>query len=281
MGQAGAGHPGNNWKRQKMDMFDRAFQQARGILESSSDNHTKLFNLLQVSSYFWSVALSEHAVAQRGDAVSSGPFEGLKFPVSEVEGCLLPRILGCYEAELHEKLEDILKTKYDCIINIGCGEGYYAVGLARRLPEATVYAHDINIKAQEKCANLSELNGVRERVIVGGEFSGENFRKFSGKRTLVLCDIEGGELNLLRPDLYPELKQFDIVVELHDFIKAGTSHEVIERFRETHDIELVENNLFRKPLVPDWMKSMHDLTLLLAVCEFRPGPTPWAIMRAR
>jgi hypothetical protein len=39
-------------------------------------------------------------------------------------------------------------------------EGYYAVGFALRMPDAIVYAFDIDPTAQHYCANLAKLNCV-------------------------------------------------------------------------------------------------------------------------
>jgi hypothetical protein len=58
------------------------------------------------------------------------------------EGCAVPKLLGCYEQELHPALNRAIDTDYGVILNIGCAEGYYPVGLARVLPTAHVIAFD-------------------------------------------------------------------------------------------------------------------------------------------
>jgi hypothetical protein len=52
-----------------------------------------------------------------------------------VGSALIPKLLGCYEAELHGVIACALNTTYDTIIDIGCAEGYYAVGLALHFPD--------------------------------------------------------------------------------------------------------------------------------------------------
>src|SRR6202008_1532945 len=101
----------------------------------------------------------------------------------------------------------------DDIIDVGCAEGYYAVGLARLAPQATVHAFDIDEAARTACAELARRNGVAERVRIGGAFPPEGFEAFAGRRVLVMVDAEGAELDVLRPDLAPSLAGMSLIVE--------------------------------------------------------------------
>ena len=69
---------------------------------------------------------------QKGN-VLSGPFAGMAMlPESSWgDGDLAPKLLGCYEAELHPAIAKAISRKPKNIVNIGCAEGYYAVGMAR------------------------------------------------------------------------------------------------------------------------------------------------------
>jgi protein-L-isoaspartate O-methyltransferase len=60
------------------------------------------------------------------------------------DGYRAAKLLGAYEHSLHDVLLKPVSRQPDPIINVGCAEGYYAVGLARLLPDATVYAFDID-----------------------------------------------------------------------------------------------------------------------------------------
>jgi hypothetical protein len=44
------------------------------------------------------------------------------------------------------------------IINVGCAEGYCAVGMARLLPPGRIYAFDINPQAQDICASTRNIS---------------------------------------------------------------------------------------------------------------------------
>jgi 2-polyprenyl-3-methyl-5-hydroxy-6-metoxy-1,4-benzoquinol methylase len=77
--------------------------------------------------------------------VLNGPFEGLKFPAMDIKEInLASKITGSYESELHAVVEEICLTPYRDVLDVGCAEGYYAVGFARRLRQATVHAFDID-----------------------------------------------------------------------------------------------------------------------------------------
>ena len=102
------------------------------------------------------------------------------------------------------------------MLNIGCAEGYYAVGLARAMPRARSLAFDTNPKAQAACKQLAAKNGVSDRVTVGGLFSPSDFADYVDESTLVFCDIEGAELELLDPALAPALESLDLIVESHE-----------------------------------------------------------------
>ena len=75
--------------------------------------------------------------------------------------------------------------------DIGCAEGYYAVGMAGRMPATRVDAFDIDPAAQRACGELAARRGVAERVRVGARFTADDFAAYAGRKTLVLCDVEG------------------------------------------------------------------------------------------
>lgn len=194
-----------------------------------------------------------------------------------VEGSLYPKLAGTYESELHPILEDIAATPYDHVINIGAADGYYAAGLALRLPGAVVDAYDIDGPAREASRATAELNGVSARVRVHGGFD-PGFVE-PGLRVLVVCDCEGCELDALDPARGPWLAAADILVELHDFIDRRVSPSMVQRFGETHEILVIDS----QPHDPDGVPALRRLSRrerMLAVDERRPVPMQWMWMRS-
>lgn len=223
--------------------------------------------------------IDEEMIRREGLTVRGGPFAGMTLPAKAAEGCLTPKLLGCYEADLHPAIAAI-DPETAVVLDIGCAEGYYAVGLARRMPGVRVEAHDTNPVAQEACRELAALNGVGDRVAVGGEFRGADFARFAGRRAFLLMDIEGGEDALLRPDLYPALGAMPIVVECHDVFRRGLADEIAGRFAATHDVERILPRLAPMTL-PAWFDELGHMDQLLATWEWRSGPTPWLVMRPK
>jgi 16S rRNA (guanine1207-N2)-methyltransferase len=52
------------------------------------------------------------------------------------------------------------------MLDLGCGYGPIAVAIARRCPEATVWAIDVNERARHLCRRNAESAGVGDRVLV-------------------------------------------------------------------------------------------------------------------
>ncbi|THD81096.1 MAG: methyltransferase domain-containing protein [Phenylobacterium sp.] len=217
---------------------------------------------------------------QHGAIIWSGPFKGMEYVSTATEGALLPRLLGSYESELHRHLQAFAAEDLECVIDVGCAEGYYAVGLARMMPKVTVYAHDIAEKALIACRELAAKNGVADRVIVGGEFKPTDFEAFAGRRTLVMVDAEGAELDVLQPELSPALAGLSLIVETHDVYRPGALATLVQRFMPTHHIVRVDQHYMPfEP--PPWFRDMPHLDRLLAVWEWRLAPTPWLVMRPK
>ena len=99
-------------------------------------------------------AITDTLLPQLGDRVVAGPFAGMTYPPDSAEGYFVPKLLGCYEQELHPALAQFCQGRPGTVLNIGCAEGYYAVGLARALPNVTIYAWDIAPNAREKTARM-------------------------------------------------------------------------------------------------------------------------------
>lgn len=212
--------------------------------------------------------------------VQSGPFEGMQYIPAAAGSSLSPKLVGCYEAELHKLIESFPKRGYQRVINVGCGEGYYAVGLARMLPQVGVFAFDLNPQAQQLCRQLAQVNGVAQRVQVGGNCSAAELTQLITPQTLLFCDIEGAERQLLDPAAIPALKKCDLVVEMHDFLDPGISNLIFQRFATTHATTLIPQG-GRDPYAFPALKTLSQFDQFLITKEDRPGLTPWAFLAAR
>lgn len=226
----------------------------------------------------WRAHVLENALVERsGDAVLSGPFAGMVYPVRSAEGARTPRLIGSYERSLFPVIDQIIRHPYARVIDIGCAEGYYAVGLARAMRATLVHAHDIDDRAQTACRSLAAANGCLDRVIIGGRFSVADFAICTQAETVVICDIEGAEEELLDPEQAPGLMAADILVEVHEGVRPGLLDRLIRRFSASHSIQRFDRKLDDGGL-PAWAETLGDLDRLLLLWEWRASPTPWLWM---
>ena len=246
------------------------------------DDQVTLNNALRLLSKWRSVLIQNTLLKQQGTVVMQGPLQGLDFLSQSAEGCHIAKLLGCYEQPLQPYIEQAIQKQYATILNIGCAEGYYAVGMAKRMPGTRVLAHDLNPKAQDISAALAQKNGVSDRVTIGGLFTSADFAAHAGQDVLLMCDIEGAERELLNPEFAPALKRMDIIVESHECLIPGITQVLIDRFKATHNITLVQDDGQRQLVKPpQWFINLAHLDQLLATWEWRSGPTPWLVMKPK
>jgi len=253
----------------------------RALVTNAELSEAEVLGKALVLTAKWRTQLWVNTLAMDGVHVRSGPFAGMDYVVRAAEGALLPRLLGVYERELHPHLLAFAEEGLDHIIDIGCAEGYYAVGLARLMPDVTVNAYDTDETARRRCGLLAKANGVTDQVVIREEFRGEHFETFRNKgRVLVFIDAEGFEDDILRPDLYPAMAGFNLVVETHPGFRKGVTERLIERFAPTHDIIRLDPSIEKADL-PTQLTGRSHIDMVLACWEWRAGPTPWLVMRPK
>jgi hypothetical protein len=217
----------------------------------------------------WRTAMiANTVVARHGRKILSGPFEGMDYVDHAAEGALLPRLIGCYESELHPHLAALAAEGLDTIVDVGCAEGYYAVGLARMIPGVQVHAFDIDPRARRDCAALAALNGVSDRVHVGETFAGEDFARFAGPKTLIFMDIEGGEATLLDPEKWPALRELKVVVETHPGPSFALTDHIAALFAPSHEVIRIDHGP-KNPDLPPVVRSLGHLDQILSTWEWR------------
>lgn len=257
-------------------LYDQLCKNAAEIIASEQMTVPQKAHLItSYGLYFRQVHITQELVAQKGRAILAGPLKGQKlFPDGTVTGSCLPRLMGNYEYELHDWLETVATIPYQTIINVGSAEGYYSIGLARLIPTAKVYAAEILPNMQKLTMLAAQDNNVSDRITVIGEISPQNLNGLIRGRTLVFCDIEGGEDALLDPSLAPRLADADILVEIHEVFQEGLIEKLKARFADTHTYVQIEPGS-GAPILPDITKTYADIDRALLTFEGRLGYTPW------
>lgn len=244
--------------------------------------NSDLNNALRLLSKWRSLLIQNTVIQYHGTTVLQGPLVDMDFFRESAEGCHTAKLLGTYEQSLQPYIEEAIANAFTTILNIGCAEGYYAVGMALRMPNAKVFAFDVNENAQEVCALLAAKNNISERVTVGALFKPEDFSNYENQNVLVFCDVEGSELEILNTEIAPSLLSMDIIVESHECLVPGVTDALIKRFIATHEIIIVQDNGQRSIITtPEWFNRLAHLDQLIATWEWRSGATPWLVMKSK
>jgi hypothetical protein len=177
-----------------------------------------------------------------GKQIYTGPFAGLNIPEILIPKMKLAEILGLYESCLHPAISDLVNRKIENIMIIGGHKGYYSAGLSNFLRPKKMYVYEMDdaylplIETWIKINNLSPF-------IMGKEATTEILKNFQDKIDFLLIDCEGAEMFLLQPDSYKWQKKADVLVEIHHFYNNKIMGTIIERFRDTHEISVIYDDL--------------------------------------
>lgn len=170
--------------------------------------------------------------------VKHGPFSGLKYPDStSADGCFYPKLLGSFEREIQSLVEKMCQKSFDAVLNIGCSEGFYAVGFAMRMPETLVYAYDADPNSLKMCEEMAKVNGVSERVRTGPACTSQSLRQLNlPKEALIFCDCEGCEKEIFTHQNAEKWKTHHLIIEVHDLFDIEISDYLKNLFEPTHEL---------------------------------------------
>ena len=183
--------------------------------------------------------------------VLNGPFQGMKYPNAISKGStFVPKILGSYEAELHSIISELIAFNYDEIWDIGCAEGYYAVGFAFRCNDAKIRAFDIDINSRQACEMLANINNVNGRLEICSKCDADLINDFNFMNGLIISDCEGFELDLFeRVDIGN--KALDYLIEIHEWpLDNNIAIKILNLFKNSHNVEIIQS-------VSDLYKAKH------------------------
>ena len=227
----------------------------------------------------WSIKreLNDWLFVELDGVVQSGPFKGMVLPRESAwkETHLAPLLLGCYEEELHGLIDQQINRMKDWdrapnIVVVGAAEGYYAIGMKRRLPKANVYAIE---PSNESLSILKAAAAANDTDIIVGASLGEVF----AAPDLVLMDCEGAEVEYLDYEKFPALANAHVIVEIHNLPNQKTDDILLNRFRGTHRMVMYMEGPRDPNRYPSLFGTISDYRWL-AVSEGRPCLMSWFSM---
>ncbi len=223
-------------------------------------------------------AINRKLIERLGSQVQEGPFAGLQLTPMTYAEQLGPYLLGVYESELEEAWSIVLRGNYSQILDVGAKFGYYAVGLARRYPQAHVVAFDTDWWARKAVAEMVTANGT-SNVEVKGFCTPEWLMQNLQEGAFIISDCEGYEAVLFNPSSISRLLTATLLIETHDCFVPGISERLRQGFAATHQIRGFGKETPRRilNLALDFLSEREQA---LALHEVRP-PQTWLLCLPR
>ena len=247
------------WSERERAAFFAA--QIRDLVCKEDVDALDLLTVANLSRGFQVESLANQLVNRLGPVVRSGPFAGMRLVPVQLGSLLMPKILGTYESEIAPFFHNL--DRYKRLVDVGSAEGYYAVGCPFAHPHIETLAFDTDLSAQRLCRQAADLNGVTDRVQQFGLCTPQELSDLADGETLIVVDIDGGEIDLLCALPARALARADIIVETHKHGSSTTQDRIIPHFSATHDIIV-----YRQVL-----KDVGDLPLL----RQSPSVTRWLV----
>jgi 2-polyprenyl-3-methyl-5-hydroxy-6-metoxy-1,4-benzoquinol methylase len=208
-------------------------------------------------------SLADRFARKHGTAVVRGPFAGLTYPerLLALTDAPVAKLVGAYERELHPFLPDSPAT----VVNIGCAEGFYAVGLATK--GARVTAFELDPVMRRRCLELAAHNGAEVEVRPA---CSERDLLALDQPDFLFSDCEGAEAAIFTPRVVEHLSSTAVLVETHGTLElmarrfAGRPQTVVPAGERHSDYPELQN----------WSTEER----LLAVDPFRTIEIAWLLI---
>jgi hypothetical protein len=141
------------------------------------------------------------------------------------------------------------------------------VGLATQIADIPIVGfEEVEEPHWREAAELAKANGVKDRITQKGRCDSTTLHEILKPHGAVLCDCEGGEIDILDPVAVPALKSCRIICELHEFFRPHVTATLVSRFRDSHDIQLICEQ-HREPTRYRLLNGFTDSQKRIAVSE--------------
>jgi SAM-dependent methyltransferase len=207
------------------------------------------------------------------ETVMSGPLQGTLLNQKRSWGLdFSARLLGTYEMELHQHLERIVGNHTTRIVDVGCADGYYVVGLGRLAPSAQIVGYDIDAAALEVTSALAKLNSMSDRVQLRGLCRPKDLEN-QPPETLILMDCEGAEAILVTEAVAKSNPKTSFVIECHENVIPGVTDRLAHLF-DGRQIDIVR----QQPRSSGAAPMLPEALALEAVDELRSPKNVWLVV---
>jgi precorrin-6B methylase 2 len=174
---------------------------------------------------------AEQFAAATGGLVLRGPLAGASYRPSG--DAAIAKLVGAYECEIHPWIDEWLTGPGRVFVDVGAGDGYYACGVKTVRPELRVIAFELapiqRRRLAESAAEIEILGRATPRALADIPL----------ERALVLVDVQGAEVDVLRGASLPALRSATVIVALHEHANPAALDLLSARFAPTHTVDIV------------------------------------------
>jgi hypothetical protein len=220
-------------------------------------------------------------VRHHGLTCQGGPFAGMRYPrtaILRIPG-LVAHLAGTYELELHPAVESLIASRPSLLVNIGAGDGYYAVGMAHRCPDLKLIAYEADPYRVAISSQIARLNGLEDRVEQRGACTPNDLADLASEPGMaVIADCESAERELIDPDRVAWLRDASLLIEVHESIDPDLPALLEERLKPSHALEWImpsKRYVWDREYQMGWSAGLSPAQLEMVMTELRPVRTPW------
>lgn len=193
-----------------------------------------------------------------------GEFQGVLLPKELVwaKNDLASMLIGFYEQQVVNWIVNT-KVQFHQFVDVGSADGFYLAGiLGSDLAESAI-AFESSQTGQKSSRRTLEINDLQNRCKIFGtadteflEIVMEHSIKDPDRWSLLMCDIEGGELQLFNSDNIELMRRFFLIVELHEWTYSeGDLQKLENKFLRTHNLQYLRSSERN----PSSIKEIKDL----------------------
>lgn len=231
--------------------------------------------------------VNESIRAYHNNSVAYGPFKGMRLANNNwwgAEYVVAAKILGTYERQVVDLIKSYSRPD-GVFVDIGAADGYFALGVLTGELFAKTYAFEISERGRAVLKQNAILNDVEEKIEIHGEASFKTLSDVISKHEwgVVLIDIEGAEFSFLDDDTLALLKNFDIIVEMHDpLLKNGVilRDQLLRRASKYFDVDFLNSSDIEISKYRE-LGKFKDNYRLLAFSEGRRVSMEWAVFKPK
>lgn len=237
----------------------------RGVLWSFTKFIVRKFSPVEIRTDWKRRKIGESLYIDFDGKVRYGPFVGVYLPKKLIwaKNDMSSILIGFYEKQVIDWIAG-RELHFSTLIDIGSADGLYLAGILKAGLADTAVGFERSKKGRISSSSILAMNSVHDRAVVMGTANSESLCTVLDSRTsnthefsLLLCDIEGGEIDLFDSETALRLQKYFIVIELHEWCYPNDkSIELMELFKTTHEVKF----LHPSGRNPDSISELRKLT---------------------